>query len=285
MLELPTDRPLSDAEIAIAVSQAMLNNRLNPGSNQPFQPSGPELLAWLGIPDRSTPDPQAWRHRFYKANPLQDLDSRLAEYCWRLVGLGFLVPQLSGTWGAFHLTDRGRAFFQGFDPSVLTTGGLDARLAAIGFSPTDLPRQYARLAQQCFLAGHYEASTVMLGVATEALVLDLGDALARVRTSFAPALRSRPGRSTAAQTLSWLIEAVESHRRELQGAARDKDASQDWIDALRSVLPGTGQAIRLTRNDMGHPTGISISQQDALQLFVLFPRLAQACTEAMTALT
>ena len=285
MFQLPNDRPLSDAEIAIAVSQAMLDNRLNPGSNQPFQATGIELLAWLGIPDRSTPDPQAWRQRFFKVNPGQDLDKRLAEYCWRLVGLGFLVPQLAGTWGAFHLTERGRAFLQGFDASVLTAGGLDARLADIGFSPTDLPRQYARLAQGCFLAGHYEASTVMLGVATEALVLSLADALATVRVSFAPTLRARPGRWTAAQTLSWLIEALESHRRELQVAAQAKGVSHDWIEELRSVLRGTGQAIRLTRNDMGHPTGISTSQEDALQLFVLFPRLAKACTEATTALT
>lgn len=285
MFQPPNDRPLSDAEIAIAVSQAMLNDRQNPGSNLPFQAIGAELLARLGIPDRSTRDPQAWRQRFYELNPRQDLDFRLAEYCWRLVGLGFLVPQLAGEWGAFHLTKRGRAFFQGFDPSVLTAGGLDARLAAIGFSPTDLPRQYARLAQQCFLAGHYEASTVMLGVATEALVLSLADALAAVRASLAPTLRARPGRPAAALTLSWLIEAVESHRQELQAAAQAKRVSQDWIEELRSVLPGTGQAIRLTRNDVGHPTGISIGQEDALQLFVLFPRFAEACTDAIKAMS
>jgi hypothetical protein len=285
MFELPNDRPLTDAEIAIAVSQAILNDRQNPGSNLPLQATATELLARLGIPDRSTPDPQAWRQRFFKVNPRQDLDFRLAEYCWRLVGLGFLVPQLAGEWGAFHLTKRGRAFFQGFDSSALTEGGLDARLGDIGFSPTDLPRQYARLGHECFFAGHYEASTVMLGVATEALVLGLADALAAVQRSFAPTLRARAGRSTAAQTLSWLIEAVESHRGELQTAARTKGVSQDWIEQLRSLLPGTGQAIRLTRNDVGHPTGISVSQEDALQLFVLFPRLAKACTEAIAALT
>ena len=282
MLDLPNDRPLSDPELALALSQAILDNRLNPGSNQSFQPSVATLFAWLGLPNWSD---RAWRQRFYEANREPDLEFRLAEYCWRLVGLGFLVPQLAGDWGSFHLTSRGRAFFQGFDPSVLTAGGLDARLAAIGFSATDLPRQYARLAQGCFLAGHYEASTVMLGAATEALVVSLAAALAAVQGSFAPTLRALPGRSTAAQALSWLIEAVEAHRRELQTAARAKGVSEDWIEQLRSLLPGTGQAIRLTRNDVGHPTGISVSQEEALQLFVLFPRLAQACTEAITAMS
>jgi len=281
MLDLPNDRPLSDPELALALSQAILDNRLNPGSNQPFQPSIPTLFAWLGLPNWCD---RAWRQRFYEANREPDLEFRLAEYCWRLVGLGFLVPQLAGDWGSFHLTERGRAFFQGFDPSVLTQGGLDARLADIGFSPTDLPRQYARLAQECFLAGHYEASTVMLGVATEALIFDLADALAAVQSSFAPTLRTRPGRPTAAQTLSWLTEAIESHRPELQAAARAKSVPLDWIEELRSVLSGTGQAIRLTRNDVGHPTGVSISQENALQLFVLFPRLAEACAGAVAAL-
>jgi YD repeat-containing protein len=61
------------------------------------------------------------------------------------------------------------------------------------------------------------------------------------------------------------------------------DAS--WIEVLADVLSGTGQAIRLTRNELGHPTGVTVRQDDALQLMVLFPRLAEVTLRAVDALT
>jgi hypothetical protein len=283
---LPTNRPLSDAEIAIAVAQAILYDRQNPGQKLPFQPDTSSLLARLGVGDRSDEDKE-WRQRFFKINQTPDLGFRLAEYCWRLAGLGYLVPKLGGggQWGQFIPTDRGHAFLQGFDPVALTHGGLDEKLAAIGLEPHELPRQYARLAQDCFLAGHFESSIVMLGVASEDLVKTLAEALSGMPSTVVHSLKKRSTRATANQNLDWITEVLAMHKSQIRSALHAKGLDADWIDSLSSVLNGSGQAIRLTRNEVGHPTGITVHQDDALQLIVLFPRLAGACRQASTTLT
>jgi hypothetical protein len=209
----------------------------------------------------------------------------LAEYCWRLVGLGFLVPQTAGTWGAFHLTDRGRSYLSTFDQAALTTGGIDERLATIGFSPNDLPRQYARLAHDCFLTGHYESTVVMLGVSSEALIGQLAEAMSNVQASAMPTYsRRRPVPSTARQEIARITEGLENHSRELRSNLRAKGLDDSWLEPLKDTLAGTGQSIRLTRNDYGHPTGITADQGQALELLNLFPRFAQLCATALDTL-
>ncbi|HXG36724.1 MAG TPA: hypothetical protein VNL15_07130 [Dehalococcoidia bacterium] len=277
-MDLPNERTLTDSEIAVAVAEAILNDRQNPGSDIPFQPSRQVLLARLGLPGR-IPDEQAWRQKFFESNP--DLNFRLEEYCWRLVGLGFLVPQNGGV--AFRPTAKGTKFLEGFDPMALTLGGLESKLEEIGFSVDDLCRQYAKRAQDCFLAGHYETSIVMLGVAAESLVHEVAATLSAL-ASMMPSLRQRPDRPTAVQDLEWLIDALENHRRELKKVMASKDTDSDWVEMLSRLLAGTGQAIRMTRNELGHPTGINASQDDALQLMVLFPRFADGCNKALEAL-
>lgn len=277
---LPSDRPLSDAELAIALAQAILHDQLNPGRGLPFQPA--EFLARLGVREGSAD--VAWKRGFAQANPAPELTFRLAAYCWRLVGLGYLVPELAGDWGLFHPTARGRLFLENLDPVALTPGGLDAKLAAIGLEPDDLPRQYARLAQNSFLAGHYESSIVMLGVATESLMLELATAVAAVQSSVAPPLRPRPTPHTARQDVAWVTEAMKAHRKHFRLALRDKGLDDEWIETLIDLIDGTAQAIRLTRNELGHPTGITAEQSDALQLVVLFPRFAEVSIRATSAL-
>jgi hypothetical protein len=263
--------------LAIAVAQAILDDRQNPGADLPFQPHNLGLLARLGIGTQAESTQQ-----FLQVN--RDLDLRLAEYCWRLVGLGFLVPQMGGTWGVFHMTGRGRAFLSGMDPTALVPGALDTKLAAIGFAQADLPRQYARLAQDCFLAGHYEASVVMLGVATEALILDLAQGLSSVQKRLLPRAKARPGSATARRDIAWIGDTLQNHRADIKRALVAVSADDGWIEPLRDLLAGTAQAIRLSRNDFGHPTGITTNQEDALQLLSLFPRFAAATSQAREAL-
>jgi hypothetical protein len=243
----------------------------------PFQPG--EFLVRLGVNSREL------QPGFHEANPRQDLEFRVAEYCWRLVGLGYLVPQVSSGWGVFYLTERGRAFLRGFDSSSVSNGALDARMAALGYTSNDPARQYVQLAQECFLAGHNEAAVVMLGAATESIVQRVAEALEAAIQSLGVSIRSRPDRPTARQTLTWLTELTALHRRELVKALNAAAKDSGWVEVLADVLNGTGQAIRLSRNELGHPTGVRVSQEEALQLFVLFPRLAEASLRGIDALT
>lgn len=94
-------------------------------------------------------------------------------------------------------------------------------------------------------------------------------------------MRARPDRPTARQDLTWLTEAFTTHRRQIARALGAAGRDPSWIETLADVLSGTGQAIRLTRNELGHPTGISISQEDAVQLTSLFPRFARTSLQAV----
>lgn len=271
---LPSDRPLTDAEIAIAVARAILDDRQNPGANLPFQPQTNVLLARLGI---GRPNERAWMQQFITANRDPDLDFRMAEYCWRLVGLGYLVPRMGGDWGLFHPTVRGREFLDSLDPVALSPGGLDQRLSSLGYGRDDAPRQYARQAQDCFLAGHYESSIVMLGVANEAVIHSLVESFSKIRSSRMPSLQSLSPRATARQEIEWLAGALTGQPRgELRSVLTQQNLQVDSIETLRDLLSGTSQTIRLTRNEYGHPTGFTANQEDALPLLTMFPRFAAA---------
>lgn len=281
-MDLPNDRPLSEPEIAVAVAEAVLNDQQNPGKDLPFQPSSAGLLARLGMTGGRPTVDRAWERAFHQANP--DLEIRLAAHCWKLVGLGFLVPQMGGTWGAFHVTPRGREALAQVDATAITNDGLDRNLADLGLASNDLPRQYARLAQDCFLAGHYESSIVMLGVASEALIGQLATALENVQARIIPTNRARPANVTARQDLTWIAETLANQRNPIRAALRGAGVDDTWLEPLRDQLAGAGQTIRLTRNDYGHPTGITATQAEALPLLTMFPRFAGDCIRGTQAL-
>jgi hypothetical protein len=273
MIELPVDRRIEDDELAAAVAEAIFNDRLNSGAGLPFQIG--ELLPRLGRRDSS------FQHRFFSANGGREaLDRRVAEYCWRLVVLGFLVPE--GT--AFAVTEQGRRFLaERADDGrvVLTSNGLVRRLGERCPKLDPVTSRYAGLAQECFLAAHYHASAVLLGVASEATLERLATCLERVLSRLRTHHRRR--RDTAASTLDWLEDILRSRRKEIKKLLDIAGADSRWVDDISRLL-GTGTAIRLTRNEAGHPTDAVIDRDDALGLFVLFPRMAEAAFVTAAAL-
>ena len=122
----------------------------------------------------------------------------------------------------------------------------------------------------------------MLGVASEALIFELADEMRARRARLQlPALSER---ANALETLDWLTAAFRERGAGIRGELRDQDAPAQWIDDLPGLL-AEGNAIRLMRNESGHPTGIEIDRRQAVSLFVLFPALARAVSETSAALS
>jgi hypothetical protein len=124
----------------------------------------------------------------------------------------------------------------------------------------------------------------MLGVANEALFVELAAALSATLLRVAPNAKQHAPQWNARQTLVWIKESVEKERESLRGALRTADQDVSWLETLRDLIDGTSQVIRLTRNDFGHPNGLVARQDDVLQLLTLFPRFAQVCHSAGQAL-
>src|SRR5262245_21367989 len=125
-MDLPNDHRLTDDELAVAAAQALLHDVPNSQAPlTPFQPMWTSLLHRLGLPGRGV-DERDWRNKFAAANEVNALNFRLEEFCWRLVGLGFVVPQNSAT--TFMPTERGRVYLQSFDATLLTAGSFDQKL-------------------------------------------------------------------------------------------------------------------------------------------------------------
>ncbi len=85
-------------------------------------------------------------------------------------------------------------------------------------------------------------------------------------------------------------EAVKSRRsrfRERGTTIRSQltasGAQTRWLDDLPGIL-AEGNAIRLLRNDSGHPTGAAVSRRQVQSLFTLFPALARAVSDTSAAL-
>lgn len=266
MIELPADRPLEDDELVPLVAEAIINSRFNPGQDLPFQVV--ELLPRLG---HGTSD---FRGKFLAANGgARVFNLRVAQLCWRLVTLGILFPQ---GWEMFAVTDSGREFLaENADDAqvVLTSRGLARRLEDRCPNLDAVTSRYAELAQDCFLAGHYHASAVLLGVASEAALQRLADSTARVLPKLG--ISSIQRGDSAASTLDWLEEIFRSHKRELKKGLDAAAADSRWVHDLHRLL-GPGTAIRLTRNEAGHPSDAVIDRSDAFRLFVLFPQMAEA---------
>ncbi len=268
--ELPTDRPATEDEIAGAVSFAILN----PGGYQPDFQIG-EFLPKLG------PATDQDRGRILQVNGgKEDLDTRVASFCWRLVTLGLLIPK---TASSFHLTGEGRDFLkmQADDAAVvLSRSGLARRLAerCPGLDP--VTARYAALAQDCFLSGHYHSAAVMLGVATESAMRVLSDVCGAALSSKGINVGRRT--DTASGVLDWLQKVFRDQKQTLKDLLQDSGASK-WLDDIPRLLGG-GNAIRLTRNEAGHPTDSAVSRDDAFGLMVLFPRIAEGAFEVIDGL-
>jgi len=78
-MDLPTNRSLTDDELANAIALAITDDRQNPGQDLPFQANVNVMLARLG---RNPSAKDSADFRTANAGPPQ-IDARIHELCWR----------------------------------------------------------------------------------------------------------------------------------------------------------------------------------------------------------
>lgn len=174
----------------------------------------------------------------------------------------------SSNW-SIHPTTRGKAAAA---DSTLNPDNVPAYLTRVMQDIpdlTDIPQFYLGESLRAYASDCYSASTIMLGVAAEAVFYD-------VAAPFSAWLSGSAGQTLAAAlgkpTLAYIQKFVEFQKRLSASKGHLPPALQQNLDLnINSVL----ELLRLVRNDVGHPTGIKIDRQSAFQYLVVFPGLAK----------
>ena len=193
---------------------------------------------------------------------------------WDCIVQRILTVGLSGSWSwAFvRLTEYGREVVREQQWSPYEPDGYLRELRGQAPRLFDLSQLYVAEALSCFRGGSYIATSVMLGAASEAAMLDLFQRLAT-------AMRAN-GKMPEVDDFERKLRKEASFYKKYEVFAprfsevRPKLPSKLTED-LDGQLTGVFYLIRQYRNEAGHPTGTRVERTDAfgnLRLFLPYCR-------------
>jgi len=133
--------------------------------------------------------------------------------------------------------------------------------------PGTLVESYIREALSCYNNGACRAAAVMLGAASEAMILEVRDQAIQCAR--------REGEQLTKKIKDWKIKEVNTALKQYLDSKRPQMPLKlrDEYDAYWSAFT---QQIRASRNDAGHPTNIEpITRETAHASFLMFPELAK----------
>jgi hypothetical protein len=165
----------------------------------------------------------------------------------------------------FHITARGDAVLERLSHDPANPEGYLRQLYDVA-RLSDVARSYLEEGLACFVAGHFKAAAVMLGAASESMVLDIRDTtLDRLRVI---------GQSAPAALSDWRVKTVLDGLAVLLNAKRaamPRDVREEFDAYFQSIA----QTIRAARNDAGHPTSVApVTEESVHASFLLFSTLA-----------
>jgi hypothetical protein len=197
---------------------------------------------------------EALRMRFPSENPPSQDDVQQA--FWSLIsqGLAFIDMAESApeNW-KLKLTAAGRAVLSDEDYNPDDASGYLERLASDvpGISGTTL--SYVREAVRAYAAGLYLSATAMLGVASEAAMLEMAAKLAEYS-----------GDQKLQQTID---DPRAAYNKTFQEVRRCLDGQkhglpQELTDGMSLTFDSVLDLLRINRNDAGHPSGKHFDRSD-----------------------
>ncbi len=202
-----------------------------------------------------------------------DLQSHQAAYAliWELVAerLAYIDMTERATENqALYLTESGRELAAGREPDPRDPSGYLTSLRAIP-GIDSLTMTYAEEALRAYESNCPLATNVLVGVASEQMMLLLGDALA-------DALKSANERQKLKKVLDskqHFVHKFDAIKKRLE--VRKNDVPDKYGSTLALDLTTTADLIRVDRNDAGHPTGRSFTNGDAFATLTIFARHAE----------
>lgn len=273
-MKLPSSHPTDDQTFADLLATVIVQRPIN--HDRPFQV--PEFFAQLEKLQGGSQGLQS----FYEINGGQAaLRDRVNLMCWRWVGLGLLVPTTNMQF--FEMTPEGKSVLEGAvneAAPLLSAGGTAGLLRDRIEGISERVLTAIDEAQQCLHGGQFQAATIMIGVGSESLVLELADALEARRSGLGLPKRSA---RTPLQTLDWLQTCFADHAKGIRPAISAVGADAHWVGEL-AVMLGPANAIRVSRNLVVHGGQFRATRADVWAFMIGFPTMAQAIVETTRAL-
>lgn len=198
-----------------------------------------------------------------------DLEQLVLAEWFGLFNTGFLSwgHNLSNSNPPFcHVTARGKDALKSLSRDPSNPAGYLAYVHSLApLNP--VADSYLKEGLDCFVGAHYKAAAVMIGAATESLVLDLRDHLVQrlgdLRQEFPTKLSD------------WRVKTVLDEMQNFVDA-RKRTLPIELREEFSSYWPAFTQQIRAVRNEAGHPSSVEpVSPETAHASFLVFPLLAQ----------
>ncbi len=194
---------------------------------------------------------------------------KLHEIFWELLIQGILAPGFNSSnlnLPFIHVTEYGKRCIEANSILPHDPDGYLKRLEKLVERPLDVTvMTYAREGLLTFLAGHYLAATVMLGVASEQCI-DL------LIESYANAITNTSQKAAFEKKINQAGRSVKNRFDTLRNELFKLTLPSPLYDALDIQLSGIFTLIRYSRNDAGHPTGRVIDRDMAHGNLLLFPQ-------------
>jgi len=192
----------------------------------------------------------------------------LTEIIWELLMQGVLAPGFnsSNEWFPWlHVTERGQAYLAGEGITPLDPEGYVEQLVGAVCQPLDqVLLEYIQEGAHAFYSGCTMASAVMIGVASERCI-DM------LTVAYSDALSSATTKADFNKRIEQAGRSVKRRFEVLRSELLVASLPQGLADSLDVILSGVFNAIRYSRNDAGHPTGVAIDQEVVHASLSVFP--------------
>ncbi|MCL5978693.1 MAG: hypothetical protein M1147_11395 [Nitrospirae bacterium] len=176
----------------------------------------------------------------------------------------------------FHVSESGRRALASLSRDPGNPAGYLRHLAAIA-TLNPIGYSYLKEGLECYMAGLYKAAAVMVGGATENIILELRDVTVQKLISL--------GKPIPKKMNDWKIKTVSDTLYNFLDGYKSQFVPE-LRDEFEAYWTAFAQQIRAVRNDAGHPTSVDPVTPDTVYASLLiFPELAKLADKLRTWVT
>ena len=206
--------------------------------------------------------------------PVTDRE-RIRQLFWEFIIQGIIVigkDDHNETWPWYKVTEWGEKVLEEGEVVPHDPVGYIERLLRENPNLDPVMEFYLRESLKCFLTGTYTACSVMLGVASEKLILNLIDAIARALPTQLRQDKFKKATQNRQINRQWdeLMKVLKPSFSQLPSSV---------VEDMDIFLNGVFHIIRRYRNQSGHPSSKKITREVAFCNLQLFPSYASHINE------